>query len=65
VLCLVQMHAKECTAPGSCPVPHCEDLKKHIKQQQLEEQQSQETPGSLKIKLKVNAPQAKRPKTDA
>ena len=34
VLCLVQMHARNCRLPN-CRVPHCDDLKAHLAQQQM------------------------------
>jgi len=40
VLCLVQMHARSCKIP-SCRVPHCEDLKAHIRQQLAQQRQAQ------------------------
>ena len=39
VLCLVQMHARTCQATP-CPVPHCDDLKRHHAQQQQAQAQA-------------------------
>merc|ERR1712065_4619 len=48
ILCLVQMHAKQCT-DKDCKVFHCKDLKKHMLQQY------HNNPLKVKIKLKQTA----------
>eukprot|EP00516_Mucochytrium_quahogii_P005909 CAMPEP_0203747238 /NCGR_PEP_ID=MMETSP0098-20131031/2444_1 /ASSEMBLY_ACC=CAM_ASM_000208 /TAXON_ID=96639 /ORGANISM=" , Strain NY0313808BC1" /LENGTH=1738 /DNA_ID=CAMNT_0050635603 /DNA_START=601 /DNA_END=5817 /DNA_ORIENTATION=+ len=53
VLCLVQMHARQCKAKD-CRVPHCEDLKAHIQNQQAQvirrQAQLQEQKRALEMK---------------
>lgn len=75
VLCLVQMHARNCSLK-QCRVPHCDDLKAHIAQQKAQaeanarrriEQQKQEqsktkTTGQSVTKPKLIPKQVAKPK---